>query len=127
MGIWTSFNVKRTYLLCSLVVVLPISSCNQKGKNNCSVSELPTYTKDVASIIEIKCFRCHDKEVYKTKASRTKIYDYKSLKKIAKNGLLIGSVTHAKGYIPMPYKSGEKIDDCSIATLIKWVETGMNE
>jgi len=46
---------------------------------------------------------------------------------MAESGFLIGAITHQKGFIPMPYKSGKKIDDCSIAIISKWVSTGMKE
>lgn len=111
MGLWG----------CLLIV-----ACGPK-KDSCQVPEVPTYTNDVASIIEVKCFRCHSKEDYKTKASRTKIYDYENLKKMGESGLLVGTITHAAGFIPMPFRSGEKIDDCSIAIISKWVATGMNK
>jgi len=46
---------------------------------------------------------------------------------MAESGFLIGAITHQQGFVAMPYKAGKKIDDCSIAILSKWVETGMKE
>ncbi len=102
-------------------------ACNKKAKDLCNVSENVTYTNDIAPLIEVKCFKCHDAENYKTKASRNKIYDYPSLKKMAESGFLIGSLTHQKGFIPMPYRANKKIDTCSIALIAKWISTGMKE
>ena len=70
---------------------------------------------------------CHAPDVYKKKASRNKIFNYKSLKKMASSGQLIGSITHAKGFIAMPYKKGTKIDTCSISLISKWIDAGMKE
>ncbi len=102
-------------------------ACNKKPKKLCDISENITYTKDIAPLIEVKCFKCHDVENYKTKASRNKIYDYSSLKKMAESGFLIGSLTHQQGYIPMPYRANKKIDTCSIALIASWISTGMKE
>lgn len=115
-------------LLLTVVIIqlsLLFNSCN--SKELCPLPETITYTKDIAVVIEEKCFMCHAPEVYKKKASRNKLYNYESLKKMGKSGQLLGSITHAQGYIAMPYKKGVKIDTCSIALISKWVNTGMKE
>jgi len=112
-------------LLAAVTILFTLASCG--AKDECGLPEAVTYTKDIAPVIEAKCFMCHAPDVYKKKASRNKIFDYKSLKKMAESGQLIGSITHAKGFIAMPYKKGVKIDTCSIAIIDKWVKTGMKE
>ena len=114
-----------TLLFSAIIIVL--SSCNSKPKLNCKTPEVISYSKDVAPVIEAKCFMCHAPDLYKKKASRNKIFNYKSLKKMAESGQLIGAITHAKGFIAMPYKKGTKIDTCSIALISKWVNSGMKE
>ena len=92
--------------------------------------DLPTeisYQGQIKGIIENQCFSCHAPNVYKKKASRIKIYDYTSLKKMGKSGQLVGSITHSKGYIAMPYRKGTKIDSCSIALIARWVQNGMKK
>lgn len=120
--------MKRSYFLCSSflgLAFLLIQSCSQKPL--CDLPQEITYSQTVAPLIEAKCFMCHSQEVYKTKASRNKIYTYESLKKMAVSGTLMGAITHQKGYIAMPYKKNEKIDTCAIATIAKWVATGMKQ
>ena len=115
----------------SLFPILISVCCNIimccKKKPACATPEQVSYTKDVAPVIEAKCFMCHAPDVYKRKASRNKIFNYKSLKKMAESGQLMGSITHAQGFIAMPYKKGSKIDTCSIAIIDKWVKTGMKQ
>lgn len=111
--------------IISASLLLLTTSCNQKPL--CELPEEVTYTTTVAPIIEAKCFMCHAEDVYKTKASRNKIYTYESLKKMASSGILMGAITHQQGYIAMPYRKNEKIDTCAIATIAKWVETGMKK
>ena len=107
--------------------LLFFNSCTNKPKITCALPDNITYKKDIAVVIEEKCFMCHAPDVYKRKASRNKIFNYKSLKKMAESGQLMGSITHAQGFIAMPYKKGSKIDTCSIAIIDKWIKTGMKQ
>lgn len=118
-----NYNLKL--LLVTIFAFSIFTSCQKKEK--CNLPEAITYTNDIAPVIEAKCFMCHAPDVYKEKASRNKIYDYKNLKKMGESGQLIGSITHAQGFIAMPYRKGVKIDTCSIAIIDKWVKTGMKE
>ncbi|KAA1248154.1 hypothetical protein [Aquimarina sp. RZ0] len=102
-------------------------SCNGKVEKPCYTPDDITYTNQVSGLIEIHCFACHAPDVYKKKASRNKIFDYPSLKKMANSGQLIGSITHSQGYIAMPYRKGTKIDSCAIEVIKKWVKTGMKK
>ncbi len=105
-----------------LLLVIAFSSC--KKKSTCEIAENISYSKDIAPIIEQKCFMCHAPDVYKKKASRVKIYDYKSLVSVAKDGRLLGAIKHEPGFIAMPYRKNEKIDNCSIALIEAWVTSG---
>ncbi|GAA3509720.1 hypothetical protein GCM10022393_23160 [Aquimarina addita] len=115
---------KLTVILFSLFIVL---SCKDNTKEICNITDDVNYTNHIASLVETHCFTCHAPDVYKKKASRNKIFDYASLKKMAESGQLIGSITHAPGFIAMPYRKGVKIDSCAIEVMKKWVVTGMKE
>lgn len=117
--------MKKQYILVCMIVLQFCIACAEKV--DCKLPEEVTYSGQIATLVEEKCFMCHAPEVYKTKASRMKIFDYKSLKKAAEEGLLMGSITHQKGFIAMPYRKGKKIDTCSIALFDKWVAGGMKE
>jgi len=117
----------RPMLICFFVSFQLLVSCKGESKPVCDTPKDITYTNQVAPLIEQQCFMCHAPDVYKTKASRNKIFDYPSLKKMGESGQLIGSITHAKGFIAMPYRKGTKIDSCSIALIKQWVAQGMKE
>lgn len=108
-----------------LVLVIAFFSCQQGSK--CEIAEEVTYAKDIAPVIEAKCFMCHAPDVYKKKASRVKIYDYKSLVSVAQDKRLLGSIKHEQGFIAMPYKKGEKIDECSILLIESWITQGFKK
>lgn len=117
-------NLTNRLFTLSIILCLFLVGCGQKP---CPLPEQVTYTKEIAPLIEAQCFLCHAPEVYKTKASRNKIFDYSSLKAMGESGQLVGSITHATGFIAMPYRKGVKIDSCSIELIKKWVTTGMKE
>ena len=111
-----------------ILVIFTLTSCSSEAKVDvCEKPKDVTYSNKVASLIEEKCYSCHAPDVYKKKASRVKIFDYKSLKKQAEKGVLMGSVNHEKGYVAMPYKKGVKIDTCSRLVLQTWIDQGMKE
>ncbi len=117
--------MKGNFLRLLLLVVTAFSSCNKKS--SCKAPEEVSYVKDIAPVIEQKCFMCHAPDVYKKKASRVRIYDYNNLVSIAKGGRLLGAIKHEPGYIAMPYRKNEKIDECAILLIEKWVESGLKK
>ncbi len=118
--------MKTIVKLCIILSLIISHSCKEK-ETECLTPEDVNYTNTIAPLVEAKCFMCHAPDTYKTKASRVKIYDYASLKKVGESGQLIGSITHAKGYIAMPFRKSEKIDSCSIVLFQKWVSSGMKK
>ncbi len=110
----------------ALVILLTAVSCKQ-NKEECTPKKQVSYEQDIAPIIKTECFECHAPDKYKQKASRVRIFNYKFLKEYAENGVLLGALTHQKGYIPMPYKKGTKIASCSIEMIAQWINTGMKK
>jgi mono/diheme cytochrome c family protein len=47
---------------------------------------------------------------------------YSAVKVHADNGKLLGSITHAVGYSPMP--QGTKLSDCQITQIKNWISAG---
>lgn len=79
-----------------------------------------TYSGTVQHILMHSCYNCHSA----ASASGGIILDsYAEVKKQADNGHLLGAVSHASGYIPMPL-GGSKLPACDIAGIKKWVESG---
>ena len=116
--------MKKIFIL--VLVFQALVSCSE-NKVLCKLPEEVTYSGQIKSLVEAKCFSCHAPDVYKKKASRMKIFDYKSLKSTAEEGTLMGSLMHETGFIPMPYRKGKKIDTCSIALFQKWIDGGLKE
>lgn len=89
------------------------------GATLCDTSNV-TYTADVLPIIQAKCYTCHSGSA---PSGNVSVDNYTNLKVYADNGKLIGTISHASGYFPMP-QGGNKLSSCEIATIQKWINDG---
>jgi hypothetical protein len=78
-----------------------------------------TYSQTIAPIMVQSCNVCHS-TVVATAGIVTDNYD--ALRVVAVNGSLSAAVNHT-GAFPMP-KDGEKLSDCNLAKIKKWVDAG---
>ena len=83
------------------------------------------YAANVIPILQASCYSCHGAS--NNGGSGGIILDnYANLKKWADNGTLVGNITHAAGFVPMPYGQA-KISDCNINKIISWVKNGAED
>ena len=87
--------------------------------SNCDPNAF-TYLQTVKPIIDANCLGCHNSSL----ASGGLDYStYAGLQAVALNGRLLGAITHAAGFTPMPYNR-PKLSDCNIDQITKWVNAG---
>jgi hypothetical protein len=79
-----------------------------------------TFSATVAPILAANCYSCHSTAIA---TSGVVLDTYNGVKKQASNGTLIGVITHAPGFPPMP-DGGGKLSDCNIAKIKKWIDAG---
>lgn len=79
-----------------------------------------TYSKDVMPILQANCYSCHGNG--NAEAGVT-LDNYEGVKARVEDGLLIGVITHAAGYPPMP-QGGSKLSDCNINKIKDWINRG---
>ena len=81
-----------------------------------------TYAAVIKPIITANCATagCHSGAV---PANGINLDAYAGLKTIAASGQLIGTVTHASGFSPMP-QNLPKLSQCNIEQITKWVTDG---
>lgn len=103
--------------------VYPVNSCDTVGM---------TYTTNIKPILDQNCALsgCHDA------ASASSGYDFSiydgstgsnsGALQAAQNGSLLGTVTHASGYSPMP-KGSAQLSTCNIDKLTAWVNQGAQQ
>lgn len=79
-----------------------------------------TYPAAVALTVNTYCKGCHNPL---SPGGGIDLSTYTAVKSLALNGLLMGSITHAAGFIAMP-KGSSKLSDCKIRQVQKWIQAG---
>ena len=97
---------------------------NQGAKNNNCIGNCDTtiftFSGAVKPIMDYKCVGCHNPS---NLGGNIDLSTYNSVKVVALNGKLYGSVAHQAGYSPMP-KNSAKLSDCEIRQVQKWISAG---
>lgn len=87
--------------------------------NDCDTT-LFTYSGAVTPIMNTYCKGCHNPT---NLGGGIDVSTYASVKSIALNGKLIGSIMHTAGFSAMP-KGSSKLSDCRINQVQKWITAG---
>jgi hypothetical protein len=88
----------------------------------CDTSSV-TFSGSVQPILSDHCYACHSNSAASFFGSNIKLENYADVVIQADNGKLVGSISHQGGYFPMP-KDAAMLDDCTIATVRIWVQSG---
>lgn len=122
-----SRKMKACLCLAAGVIILA-TGCSKKSEDQLSTPTTPsdcdtvnmTYSSDVKPILEANCYSCHGNG--NTNGGVT-LDSYASVNSFAGSGDLIGVITHASGYPPMP-EGGAKLSDCDINKIKDWINRG---
>ena len=122
--------MKPKLLLVTLMIsgaVLYLAGCSKEsedklaGATTCDTTAV-SYSLQVVPILQNNCYTCHG--TGNTAGSGgIDLSSYTKLKVYADNGYLVGNVTHASGYIPMPYGL-PMLPACEVNTISAWVHQG---
>jgi hypothetical protein len=124
------FKIFLFVLVCT--VIFACSKSNEEnlntGNNNpgggnpsgCDTANMK-YSADILPIIQSNCYACHSNA--NQSISGLSLQGYENLKPHADDGMLMGVITHASGYTPMP-QGGAKLSDCNINKIRDWVLRG---
>jgi len=91
--------------------------------NNCMGScdtAIFTYSGAIKPIMDYKCVGCHNPN---SMGGNIDVSTYNSVRVVALNGKLYGSLAQQPGYSPMP-KNSAKLSDCEIRQVQQWVNAG---
>jgi len=100
---------------------------NQGARNNycdsgCDTTVF-TFAEAIEPMIDLNCKGCHNASVAN---DGVRLDTYEFIAEVAQNGRLMGAITHADGYAKMPYL-GDKLSDCQITQVRKWIESEFNK
>lgn len=111
------------YLGCIVLMVLIGGSCSKASEEElapaCSTADM-SYADDILPIISGNCYGCHGNDIV---TAGIDLEGYTDLKVRVDNGDLVGAITHAPGYTPMPYNQ-PKLSDCDINKIKAWIQSG---
>lgn len=89
-------------------------------ETNCIPPASPSYQVDVAPVMIQYCVSCHSGNFA---SAGVKLDSYPEVIKYVNNGQLVGTITWASGYSPMP-KNGNKLSSCNIGKIQAWIAAG---
>ncbi|MDE3142613.1 MAG: hypothetical protein KGL19_00565 [Bacteroidota bacterium] len=131
--------MKKTISILSIlgsITLIGIISCSKQSADTLTTTPTtPTtpvtsqcdtsavkYSADITSILQNNCYSCHGSG--NTGGSGGILLEgYSNLKIWADNGKLVGNVTHASGFVAMPYGL-PKLPDCQVNKIVAWVHQG---
>ncbi|MBL7698330.1 MAG: cytochrome c [Chitinophagaceae bacterium] len=96
----------------------------QNGPGPCDTVNME-YAADVVPILQGNCYACHGANSNSGSFGRI-LEGYNNLKPYAESGTLIGVISHAQGFIPMP-QNGPKLSECDINKIRSWVNNGIQD
>lgn len=79
-----------------------------------------TYSGAVNPLLTAYCTGCHSGA---NAPLGVRLDTYNGTKSQVSNGKLLGTINHSPGFIPMP-KNDNKLNDCNIAKIRKWITNG---
>ena len=107
-----------------ITVVSTMAGCVYVKKDlittNCNLPPTVSFATDVTPILQSNCYSCHSTA---SNITGVLLENFNEVSLYVQNGRLLGTITHASGYIPMP-DGAAKLDDCSIAAIKNWIDNG---
>ncbi|HET6253986.1 MAG TPA: hypothetical protein VFE32_07925 [Puia sp.] len=120
--------MKVKILLAAVVAgafLLYLSGCSKHnaaelGGGNCDTTNV-RYSTQIVAILQNNCYVCHRGA---GASSGIDFSNYGAFKGWAQSGYVVGDITAAPGYTPMPYGL-PPLSGCDINTIIAWIHQGM--
>lgn len=119
------------FLTAGIVIVSCSKSNDQDESNNpppdgggpgaCDTTNRK-YAADVVPILKANCYACHGSAT-NSGSGGIVLENFTTFQNYAKDGTLIGVLSHAAGFTPMPYNL-PKLSDCNINIIRSWVNNG---
>ena len=93
---------------------------NNSGSGNCNTTNM-SFATDIVPLLQANCYACHSNA--NQSVSGISLEGHSNVKIQVDNGRLLGAITHASGFSPMP-QGGPKLSDCNISKIRSWINNG---
>ncbi|HXB09835.1 MAG TPA: hypothetical protein VNW04_22080 [Puia sp.] len=126
----------RKFILVStlavVIILAGLSSCSKQNEaalaakstaGQCDTTSV-SYVSQIVPILQANCYECHGNGTSAGSGGIT-LQGYSNLLSWARNGYLVGCVSHAPGFIAMPYLQ-PALPACEMNTIAAWVHQGAN-
>ena len=115
----------KTAYLFLLLAAVSTAGCyydNEEELYNCSVDAASSkYATTISTILNsYGCIGCHGATA---PSAGINLDGYAGVKAVADNGKLLGAISHAAGFVPMP-QGGGKMNACDIKKVKAWIDAG---
>jgi hypothetical protein len=114
--------MKKPFFIAAIVLLF-FYGCKKESVqalDPCSTANV-TYTNFVSGILQsYGCTGCHNNQ---SQPNGINWEGYQNAKTSALGGRMMGAISHAPGYSPMP-KTGGKLTDCEINKVKAWIDAG---
>ncbi len=94
---------------------------NPQADNSCDTINIK-YSVNIVPILSDNCYRCHGAGS-NTGSGGIVLEGYDNLLPYILDQKFFGNITHAPGFIPMPFDGG-KLSDCDINKIRSWLDRG---
>jgi cytochrome c5 len=114
------------FLLGVMLFSMLLSSCAYEKADElapkvvCTPPAVVSYSQSISPIFDRNCRSCHNPVLL---TGNVNLEDFSVVKQYINNGMLMGNVKHLPGYNAMPLNA-DKLSDCDIQLLQKWVDAG---
>jgi hypothetical protein len=111
-------------ILVYITVIVLLSSCYYDKEETlygltCDTAAV-SYNASIVPVLTSNCISCHGGAF---PSSSIRLDNYTNVRAMAVSGRLLGAVSHADGYIPMP-QNATKLSDCTITRFRIWINSG---
>jgi hypothetical protein len=117
-------------LICVLAIIAVLPRCYYDSEeflfpdtNTSCDTAIVTFSGSVKPILQNNCLSCHANAVATALGGNVRLEDFNDIKLRADDGKLLGTISHAPGFVTMP-QGAPKLDACTISTVRIWVELG---
>lgn len=119
-------KMKFPLLMLTGFMLLTVSGCYYDvveelypGDASCDTTQV-TYTGDILPLLQAQCLVCHSAG---SNQGNVNLEGYTQVKTYAENGKLMGSVSHASGYVAMP-QGAAQLSSCYVNKIRAWINRG---